>query len=404
MAANTFEFRSVGRIIFGRGEFARIGESAAEMGASAMVVSNAGERGDGGLVDRLGELLAAVGVRHEFYRQRGEPRVVDVEQALRIAREAGADFVIGLGGGSAIDAAKAVAGLLTNGGGPLDYMEIIGKGRKITRRAAPWIAVPTTAGTGAEVTRNAVIASPENHFKASIRGAELLASVAIVDPRLGAPVRAEITARAGADALCQLIESYTSNRAQPITDALGARGMALAARSLLKAYRDGSDLDAREDMAMAALLGGITLTNAGLGAVHGFAAPLGANFPVPHGTVCGTLLPHVMRANIAALRRESPEHAALSRYAAVGRALTGRRGLGDAEAIDAGLTFVEELIGGLGLPALGEFGLAHDRVGQMVELAARSSSIRYNPVKLSDDILAEVLTAAMRGGPVAGSP
>ena len=404
MAANTFEFCSVGRIIFGRGEFARIGEPAAEMGAAAMVVSNAGERGDGGPVDRLGELLAAAGVRHEFYRQRGEPRVVDVEQALQIAREAGADIVIGLGGGSAIDTAKAVAGLLTNGGGPLDYMEVIGKGRKITRRAAPWIAVPTTAGTGAEVTRNAVIASPENHFKASIRGAELLASVVIVDPQLGATVRAEITARAGADALCQLIESYTSNRAQPITDGLAAQGMALAARSLLKAYRDGSDLDAREEMALAALLGGITLTNAGLGAVHGFAAPLGANFPVPHGTVCGTLLPHVMRANIAALRRESPEPAALSRYAAVGRALTGRRGLGDPDAIDAGLTFVEKLIGDLELRPLGEFGLAHDRVGEMVELAARSSSIRYNPVKLSDDILAEVLTAAMRGGLVAGSP
>lgn len=404
MATSVFEFCSVGRIIFGRGEFARIGEPAAQMGAEAMVVSNAGERGDGGPVDRLGELLAAAGVRHEFYRQRGEPRVVDVEQALRIAREAGADLVIGLGGGSAIDAAKAVAGLLTNGGGPLDYMEVIGNGRKITRRAAPWIAVPTTAGTGAEVTRNAVIASPENHFKASIRGAELLASVVIVDPQLGAGVRAEITARAGADALCQLIESYTSNRAQPITDALGARGMALGARSLLKAYRDGSDLDAREDMALAALLGGIALSNAGLGAVHGFAAPLGANFPVPHGTVCGTLLPHVMRANIAALRRESPEHAALARYAAVGRALTGRRGLGDAGAIDAGLTFVEELIGNLELPPLGEFGLAHDRVGEMVELAARSSSIRYNPVKLSDEILAEVLTAAMRGGLVAGSP
>lgn len=395
MAPNAFEFCSVGRIIFGRGEFARIGELAAEMGAAAMVVSNAGERRDGGPVDRLGELLAAAGVRHELYRQRGEPRVVDVEQALQIARKARANLVIGLGGGSAIDAAKAVAGLLTNGGGPLDYMEVIGKGRKITRRAAPWIAVPTTAGTGAEVTRNAVIASPEKHFKASIRGAELLASVVIVDPKLGAPVRAEITARAGADALCQLIESYTSNRAQPITDALGARGMALAARSLLKAYRAGADLDAREDMAMAALLGGITLSNAGLGAVHGFAAPLGANFPVPHGTVCGTLLPHVMRANIAALRRESPDHAALSRYAAVGRTLTGRCGLGDAGAIDAGLIFVEELIGNLELPPLGEFGLAHDRVGEMVELAARSSSIRYNPVKLSDDILAEVLSAAI---------
>ncbi len=393
--AGGFELLSVTRVVFGRGTAVRAAELAAGLGKAALVVGNAGDRGDGGATDRLAELLAAGGVEAAFVRQRGEPTVTQIDAALAAARSGGCDVVIGLGGGSAIDAAKAVAGLLTNGGSALDYMEVIGEGRKITRQAAPWIAVPTTAGTGAEVTRNAVVSCPERRFKASIRGEQLLARAAVVDPELGVAVRPEITARAGMDALCQLVESYTSAKAQPVTDALARTGIERAGRSLLRAYRDGGDLAAREDMALAALLSGIALTNAGLGAVHGFAAPLGANLPVPHGTVCAALLAHVMAANVRALRAESSDHPHLARYAAVGRMLAGQGDLPDADAVDAGIRFVADLACELAIPRLGEFGLTAEQVPDLVALARKSSSMRYNPVALPEETLAAVLQAAI---------
>jgi alcohol dehydrogenase class IV len=303
-----------------------------------------------------------------------------------------------VGGGSAIDAAKAVAGLLPNGGGVTDYMEVVGKGQKITRPAAPWIAVPTTAGTGAEATRNAVIGWPEKRFKASLRSELLMARVAVIDPELGVEVPAEVTARSGMDALCQLIESYTSAGAQPVTDALALRGVELAGRSLVRAFQDGRDLEAREGMALAAYLSGVTLTNAGLGAVHGFAAPLGANFPVPHGTVCAALLPHVIAANLAAGTR-----ALVGRYAEVGGRLAGDAGMGEEEAAWACVRVTGEMVREMGIPALREFGVSEERVAEMVGLARKASSMRFNPVVLPDEVLAGVLVAGIRGEP-AGRP
>ncbi len=391
---NAFDFFSVTRISFGRGAFDGIGELAGSFGQTAMVVTNAGEPGDGGLVDRWAELLGAAGIQMHSYRQRGEPTVEHVEQALEVARHGSCDVVIGLGGGSAIDAAKAVAGLLTNGGSPLDYMEVIGKGQKITKPSAPWIAVPTTAGTGAEVTRNAVIGCPEKHFKASLRSEHLLPRIALVDPELGVNVRPEVTARSGMDALCQLIESYTSNKAQPITDALALKGVAMAAPALPRAFADGSDLDARENMALAALLSGVTLANVGLGAVHGFAAPACANYPIPHGSLCAVLLPHVVSANAAALKAESAEHPYLQKYEAVGRALTGDEKLRGQSAIDAGVSFLAELVDRLNIPGLREFGFKADGFAELVGLARKSSSMRYNPVVLSDEVLLNIIEKA----------
>ena len=234
-----------------------------------------------GPIGRVVDLLGAAGVAATVHRQRGEPVVDDVDAAVDLARKNGCDCVIGVGGGSAIDVAKAVAGFLRNEGSVLDYMEVVGQGRKLAHPAAPWMAVPTTAGTGAEATRNAVIGLPEKHFKASVRSEHLLARVAMVDPELGVGVPPAVTASSGMDALCQLIESFTSTGASPMTDALALRGLGLAARCLPRAFADGGDIGAREGMALAALLSGITLTSAGLGAVHGLAAPLGANFPAP---------------------------------------------------------------------------------------------------------------------------
>ena len=379
-----FELFNVPRIVFGRGKFARLGEIVAPMGGRALVVQNVNES----LVARTKDVLGGSNVSSEFVRQRGEPTVEHVDVALNLAKERGCDVVIGVGGGSAIDSAKAVAALLTNGGSALDYMEVVGKGLKITKPSAPWVAVPTTAGTGAEVTRNAVVGYPEKNFKASIRSELMLARVAVVDAELHVPVRPEVTARSGMDALCQCIESYTSKGANPMTDALAIKGVELAARSLRRAFNDGTDLDAREDMAMAAMISGVTLTNAGLGAVHGFAAPLGASFPVPHGTVCAALLPWVIRANVHAA-----DDRLKGRYRDVARAFGFDGGTGVDRLIDETARLVKDLA----IPALREFGIEEKHVPEQVALAKKASSMRFNPVPLSDGALSEILLSGIRG-------
>jgi alcohol dehydrogenase class IV len=392
----SFEFFGVSRVVFGRGRFAQVGELTAQLGRAALLVYNGDEPGKGGALDRLRDQLKSVGIGATLVRQRGEPTVDDVDRALAAAREAGCDCVIGLGGGSAIDAAKAAAGLLANGGAALDYMEVVGKGQKITKPALPWMAIPTTAGTGAEATRNAVVGFPEKRFKASIRSELLLPRVALVDPDLHVNVPASVTAASGMDALCQLVESYTSTGANPFTDALAVRGIRLAAGSLRRAYADGSDAAAREDMAMAALLSGITLTSAGLGAVHGFAAPMGANFPVPHGVVCAALLPHVIAANVAALPAGTL-HPTLARYADVGLALAGKQSGNGPTAVELAISESIALVRDLKIPPLSEYGLTRERIPEMVALARKASSMRFNPVTLSDEALAGILEGALHG-------
>jgi alcohol dehydrogenase class IV len=384
-----FEFYGVGRVVFGRGELARGGDLAGGMGGVALVVFNGSEP----LAERLAGMLKEAGMTATLRRQRGEPVVADVDGAVEAGRSAGADVVIGLGGGSAIDAAKATAGLLANGGSAVDYMEVVGKGLKITKPATPWMAISTTAGTGAEATRNAVIGLPEKKFKASIRSELLLPRIALVDAELGVGVPPAVTASSGMDALCQLIESYTSSGATAMTDGLALQGIGLVACSLVRAYQDGGNVEAREAMALAAMWSGITLTNAGLGAVHGFAAPIGANFPAPHGTVCAALLPHVIRENVKAMRAGG-DLKGLGRYADVGRLLSGAD-VSDELAVDACISVTQQMAQTMKIPQLGEFGMTRGDVVGMVALAKKSSSMKFNPVALSDEALAGALEAAI---------
>jgi alcohol dehydrogenase class IV len=371
----TFDFFNIPRIVFGRGVIARLGEFV-PVSSRVMLVYNGREPE----IPRVADV-----------RQRGEPTVEDIDRALAVARDARCGFVIGLGGGSAIDAAKAVAGLLANGGVASDYMEVVGKGQKITKPAVPWIAIPTTAGTGAEVTRNAVLGWPEKKFKASLRSDMLMARVAMIDPLLQVDVPRDVTARSGMDALCQCIEAYVSNGANPMTDAIALKGAELASTHLRRAYDDGADIEAREGMALAALLSGIALTNAGLGAVHGFAAPLGGMFPVPHGVACASLLPAVVETNVRALRERAPDSPALTRYDEVARTLTGRP---DARAED-GAAWLRKLLEELEIPRLATYGVHADQVGRIVEKARKASSMRGNPIELTDAELSEVLRSAI---------
>jgi len=391
----SFKFETAARIVFGRGRLDEIGKLIAEHGRSALIVSNADRTGKQGLMARIGELAAAESVTIEVFWIRGEPETGHVDRGLEAAQRLGAEVIVGIGGGSAIDAAKAMAGLMTNEGSCLDYMEVVGEGRSIRVPPLPWIAVPTTAGTGAEVTRNAVIGSKEHRYKASIRSPMLLARVALVDAELGVAVPPDVTARTGMDALTQCVESYTSNGANPMTDPLALEGIDRTGRSLRRAVEHGNDLDAREDMAFAALISGITLTNAGLGAVHGLAAPLGARFPVPHGAVCAALLPHVIRANVDALRAADPSHPSLRRYAEVGRRLTARRDLSDEHAADAGAEIVASLARELEIPGLASLGVEEDGIEGVVVMARKASSMKFNPVELSAEILTGIIQKAL---------
>ena len=341
--------------------------------------------------ERLRAQLNAVGVATESFAFAGEPTTHAVTEGIARARADGCDCVIALGGGSAIDGAKAIAGLLTNAGELPDYLEVIGRAQPLAQPAAPFLAIPTTAGTGAEVTRNAVLASPEQRVKASLRSPHLLPRVALVDSELTHDLPPALTASTGLDALTQLIEPYVSGRAQPLTDALCVEGLRRAARSLRRAFDHGRDATARADMALASLFGGLALANAGLGAVHGFAAPIGGRFPAPHGAVCAALLPFVMAANLRALRERAPQSEALRRYEEIARLLTSR-----AQATaDDGVTWVQELCAALAVAPLRTFGLGESDVASVVASAQQASSMKANPIVLSEAELRDVLTAAL---------
>jgi alcohol dehydrogenase class IV len=392
------EFCTSPRIVFGRGALARAAELVAPLGRRVLVVRGGGHLDREGAFPALARALTGAGMQLHQATVHGEPDVPGVEALLAEARGARVDVVVGMGGGSVLDAAKAVAGLLAQEGSLLDHLEVVGRGLPLVAPVAPLVAIPTTAGTGSEVTRNAVILHRGQGFKASIRSVALVPRVALVDPALTDTVPPEVTAATGLDALCQVVEPYVSVRAQPLTDAWALTGMGLAARALARAFRDGSDHQARDDMALAALLSGACLANAGLGAAHGLAAPLGASFPVPHGVACAALLPHVMEANVAALRALPDGGGGLARYARVGQALVGPETTGD-EAIERGLAFVRRLVRELSVPPLSSFGVADTHVADLVARAQRASSMKGNPVVLSPDALATCLRRALEGDP-----
>jgi alcohol dehydrogenase class IV len=390
----SFEFNTASRIIFGAGQISRLTELGPPFGSVAVIIHAGNE--DSPDVLPVKRILEGKQIKLTVIRQRGEPRVELVDAMVEKARRVDCDWVIGVGGGSAMDAAKAVAGLLGNGGNALDYVEVVGKGQKLTKPAAPWIAVPTTAGTGAEVTRNAVLTA--DNFKVSMRSEHLLARIAIVDPELGKDVSKNTVAASGMDALCQLIESYTSTGANPITDDLALHGIEAANGALLSLYQHPREVTLREPMFLAALLSGITLTNAGLGAVHGFAAPLGAHFPIPHGVICAALLPAVVAANVQA-SREKGNGETLARYAAIGKIITRDASLTNDAAIDILFPSLWRLLRDLHIPPLSKFNVQEADMPELIYLARHSSSMKYNPIKLSDEALAQILRAGINGYP-----
>ena len=298
---------------------------------------------------------------------------------------------ISIGGGSVLDAGKALAALLTNPGDPMDYLEVIGRGQPLSNPSAPCIAIPTTAGTGSEVTRNAVVGSPLHRVKASLRSAGMLPRLAVVDPELSFGLPRPLTAGTGLDALTQLIEPYVGVRANLMTDQLCVTGIRHAARALPRVWENGADREARAEMAWASLLGGMALSNAGLGAVHGFAAPVGGMFPAPHGAVCAAVLPHAMKINLTALRARAPHSPALGRYSEVAQLLTAR-----AQATaDDGVEWIAALCRKLEIPPLRAYGVREADIAALVEKAAQAGSMKGNPIPLTGVELREIISQAI---------
>ena len=378
-----FEFATAGRIVFGPGSSGELPSLTRRFGSRALVCTGA----DPGRHDAI---LETLGIPFSTFAVRGEPTVESARSSAEFARAEGVDIVVALGGGSVVDLGKAVAMLLGNGGDPLDYLEVIGAGHVVQRPSVPLIAVPTTAGTGAEVTSNAVLASPADGCKASLRSSYMLPTVAVVDPLLTLSCPQGVTASSGLDALTQCLKPFVSVRANPMTDSLAREGLRRAGVGLRPSYADGSNLTARIDMALCALIGGLALANAKLGVVHGLAGVIGGTVEVPHGAASAALLVATIEANVKALRARDPNNRALFKYQTAAQLLTGRE---DA-AIEDGTAWIAETVDLLGIGKLSRYGLRPEHADEIVAKARLASSTKGNPIELGDDELHAVLVAA----------
>jgi alcohol dehydrogenase class IV len=382
-----FNFATATQIIFGMGSLKEAGRHAAVTGRHAFVITGRDIDRAAPLVDGLKEN----GVRCSQFSIAGEPTTDLALAAVREARGQRCDLVVGIGGGSVLDTGKVVAALLTNSGDLMDYLEVIGSGRPLQHASAPYIAIPTTAGTGTEVTSNAVLDSPGHQVKVSMRSPFMLPQLALVDPELTFTMPPSITASTGLDAFTQLLEAFVTRQANPLTDAICREGLQRAARSLKIAYLDGHNADARCDMCLASLFGGLALANAKLGAVHGFAGPLGGMYHAAHGALCAGLLPHVMEVNVKALRSRALESEALHRYDEIARIVSA---VPTARAAD-GIAWIRDLCQQLKVPPLAKHGIKDQDFALIADKARQASSMKGNPIELTTEELLEVLQRAV---------
>ncbi len=381
-----FEFATATRIVFGAGKLAEAGPLAASLGTRALLVTGANSARARGLLAGLSQ----AGIRSVRFPVIGEPTVELAQHGAETARHENVDLVIAFGGGSVLDAGKAIAALATNPGDPLDFLEVIGRAQPLRAEPLPCFAIPTTAGTGAEVTRNAVLGSPEHRVKVSLRDPRMLPRIALVDPELTLDLPPALTAATGLDAFTQVLEPFVSVRANPLTDSLCREGLARAARALPRAFADGYNLGARADMSLASLFGGLALANAGLGAVHGLAGPLGGMFDAPHGAVCAALLAPVTAANLSALATRAPESPALARYREAARIATGNPAATEQDLVG----WLRDLALGLAIPGLSHYGIGPADFEAIVTKAGQASSMKGNPLTLTPAELQQVLAEA----------
>lgn len=377
------DFATAGRMIFGPGKLDGIPEIISGFGNKVFVARSKSLA----VKSRLIDMIESVGIKWVESIVSGEPNVDSIMAAVDLARREKCDFVIGIGGGSVIDTGKAVAAMLTNSGELLDYLEVVGLGKKLEQPSKPYIAIPTTAGTGSEVTRNAVIAVMDKKVKVSMRSPYMLPDVALVDPQLTYHMPPALTASTGMDAFVQVIEPYVSINSNPMVDMFCRDAIPRAAKVLLEAYLNGENTEVRDQMAWVSLMGGLALANAKLGAAHGFAGPIGGMFHAPHGAICAAVIAGVMRVNIDTLRKRDPHNPALYRYQEIAHWITGDP---QADAED-GAEWMKELCQKLAIPRLSSLGIDRSDFEQIVKKSQKSSSMKGNPIKLNPQELTKIL-------------
>ncbi|WP_094707274.1 iron-containing alcohol dehydrogenase [Hahella sp. CCB-MM4] len=383
-----FEFATANQILFGNGVMKQVPGLAAQYGRKVFLLTGSSPERCAGLIDALQDKSLELTI-HGIGK--GEPTVRMAEQAVEQARLAEADVVIGYGGGSVLDLGKVVAAMLTNDGELMDYLEVIGRAQPLANHSAPYIAITTTAGTGSEVTRNAVLDSPDHKVKVSMRSPYMLPAVAVVDPELTWSMPAQLTACTGLDALTQVIEPLLSNKSNPLTDSLCREGIRRAGQSLRLVYDEPGNSQAREDMSLVNLFGGLALANAKLGAVHGFAGPLGGMFHAPHGALCARLLPLVMECNLRALQERTPDSPYIERFDEVARLLTGN----PSATAEDGNTWIREICEHMQIPPLSCYGMSAEHVDEAIAKSKNSSSMKGNPIELTEAEMKDILNRAL---------
>jgi len=388
---HAFSIARLPRIEFGAGSINILPNLINQFGKRILLVTGAHSLRESTAWPGIEAGLEKADIHCEALSISGEPSPQVVDAAVAQLGKAGIDVVVGIGGGSVLDAAKAIAGLLRVGDTVMDYLEGVGPEKPYRGPAVPFIAVPTTAGTGSEATKNAVLSihGPDG-FKKSFRDDQLVPAYALIDPDLLASCSAELVAADGMDALTQLLESYVSLRANPLTDALALKGLEAARDSLLPLYRSRDDAAARSGMAYASLSSGITLAQTGLGSVHGLASPLGAFYPIPHGVVCGTLVSAATRINIDAMQAREPDNPALDKYARIAALLCRGSFRTHEAAWEALVSLLENWSVEMKLPKLDTWGISSSDFPHIIA-HARGSSMKTNPIVLTDDEISQVL-------------
>lgn len=378
------EFYAPGKIIFGPGGLSQVGAEAKRLGSKVLMVLGKSAMKKSGALDRLTHLLIENNLEYVIYENvPSDPTVETIDNGTSLARKENCNLVIALGGGSVLDTGKAISAMVTNEGSVADYQEIEGKGRKFKTKTLPFIAIPTTSGTGSEATKNAVITNTEFRLKKSIRDPMLIPEVALVDPELTLSLPPHITADCGGDALTQCIESYLGKKSQEITDALALHAIGLIGKSLVKAVKDGKNLEARKDMAMAALLSGLCLSNSGLGAVHALSHPLGVYYKIPHGLSCAVLLPYVMEYNLPVVTKKLAKIAQ-----SLGEDISL---LSEIEAAQRAIGRIKGILSQAGIKSnLSEWKIKKEDFSQLIK-GAKSGSLNNNPRDTSDEDLIELL-------------
>lgn len=387
MENDLFDFATANRIIFGKGKLELLSDIIQGLGRHVFVVKGKSFPDP----KRLYKILETSGIERTEYIVSTEPNLEMLIEAVSIARQAKCDFVIGFGGGAPIDAGKAIAALLNNKGDILNYLEVVGKGMPLGNPSKPYIAIPTTSGTGSEVTRNAVISILDKQVKVSMRDAYLLPTIALIDPELTVSVPPHITASTGMDAFTQVIEPYLTKNTNPLVDMFCREAIPRAAKSLYKAYENGGDMNARVDMSFVSLLGGLSLANAKLGAVHGFAGPIGGMFHAPHGVICAALLPAVMVVNAESIENAENSEQKMERFKDIARWVTGDSSV----SIHDGVGWIAGLAARMKIPGLAKLGISPNDFPTIIEKSRRSSSMKGNPVLLTENQMHRILEMSL---------